>query len=88
MRNRGTTSAQMLNAPAGCVFVWCTSDLFYPTELSRNLGRTDLEIVRPSWLTDQRWQGREFTGIELDHHCKLTTEQYDCFEYALTRIRK
>lgn len=46
----GHTSAAMLGAPQGAIYVWCNSRTDYPTMLARQLGRKDLVIKPASWL--------------------------------------
>jgi hypothetical protein len=87
-RQTGITTKQMQNAPKGAVYVWCNSVLGYPRDLAKKIERTDLEIVSPHWLTDQRWRGRSLTGLELDHTCRLDEREYQSFEDALTRIKR
>lgn len=89
--NRGTgrTTDAMKSAPIRAVYVWGNAALDYPRALARTLGRTDLEIVSPSWLTDDRWRGRELSGIILDHHALdvLNKEQWKHLRYARSCVR-
>lgn len=41
----GRTAQQMGNAEQGALYVWPNHNLYYPKELARHLGRTDLRIV-------------------------------------------
>ena len=87
-RQTGKTTRQMENLPQLAVYVWCNSILGYPKDLAKKIGRTDLEIVSPHWLVDQRWRGRSLTGLELDHACRLNEREYEAFESALTRVNR
>lgn len=86
-RGDGTTTRQMQEAPQGAVYIWCNGHLEYPQDLARKLGRQDLVIVSPHWLTDHRWVGRTLTGIRLDHATSLEQRQWDELQIALTRVR-
>lgn len=89
-RYRGTrrTTDQMKCAPKRAVFVWCNNQLNYPRDLAKRHGRADLEIVGPDWLTDNRWRGRELTGLVIDHALVWTERLLDAFDGALTRVRR
>lgn len=65
-RGSGNTSRQMDSAPRGAVFVWCTPDLAHPRELALDLGRGDLLIKPPSWVTRRSWLGSNLP-IVVDH---------------------
>ena len=79
-RGTGVTTNQMLHAPEGAVYVWVTGSLHYPKHLAHSLGRNDLEIVAPSWLSWDRWRGRRFSAIVVDHAARLTEDQYVAVE--------
>ena len=64
---RGATTQQMLDAPHGAIYVWVNSNVDYPKNLARNIGRDDLKIVPRAWLTSNNWIGRKLTGIVVDH---------------------
>ena len=66
---------QMLDAPQEATFVWVNYHLGYPRELAYSIGRKDLKIVAPSWLTINNIRGREFSGIVVDHAAQLTYDQ-------------
>lgn len=87
-RGTGITTAQMESAPHGAVFIWLTSDTFYPKKLAERIGRTDLEIVSPIWLY-HGWIGREISGLVIDHAAKknLNLRQLENIEHARVRIR-
>jgi hypothetical protein len=65
-RQSGRTTRQMQGAPKRSVFVWCNGQLDYPKSLAQRLGRSDLAIVGPSWLSSGA--GRRFPGVVLDHN--------------------
>lgn len=56
-RGDGKTHRQIESAPQGAVFLWCNEVLSHPKDLARRLGRTDLHIVGPNWLTRGLWRG-------------------------------
>ena len=66
-RGTGRTTKQMQDAPKGAVFVWCNSNIAWPRDLARKIGREDIEIVRPSWLEGESFMGRRMSGVILDH---------------------
>jgi len=86
-RGDGATTRQMLAAPKGAIFVWVHGDLSYPRQLARKHGREDLEIVAPSFFEGDRWMGRTFSGIVIDHAANLTDRQWDGYRSAELRIR-
>lgn len=86
-RGEGTTTTQMRNSPKRAVFVWVNSHLDYPKRLAAKLGREDLEIVSPNWLSTAQWIGRTFPALVLDHACDLTAEQWHSWNRALSRVR-
>lgn len=85
-RQTGITTKQMKEAPHGSLYIWCTSDLTYPKRLARDIGRTDLEIVRPSWLSGYQWMGKRFPGIVLDHAAHLQAHQWETYDYLAARL--
>ena len=87
-RGVGNTTRQMQAAPQKAVFIWLNHRTHYPRDLAREIGRDDLEIVSPDWLSDRRWAGRELSGIILDHAAALTNEQWDLLHIVRqTRVR-
>jgi hypothetical protein len=86
-RGDGTTTKQMQAAPQKAVFIWPNHWTDYPQKLARKLGREDLVIVGPNWLTDQRWAGRDLPGIVVDHATVLERPAWDELQRALTRVR-
>jgi hypothetical protein len=84
---KGRTTRQIHEAPKGAFYVWVNSDSYYPRMLARALGREDLMIVGPSWLTPGNTLGRSPTPFVLDpaaHHV-LTGNQWDIFEQVRCR---
>lgn len=86
-RQTGETTRQMESAPKAAVFVWCNGALSYPKDLAQKLGRTDLKIVGPDWLTNGYWRGLELTGLVVDHATNFTGKLMDARCEALTRVR-
>jgi hypothetical protein len=85
-RGTGKTREQMLKAANGSIFIWCNHHIDYPKYLAQAIGRKDLKIVAPSWL-DNGWQGRELSGIVVDHAAELNAAERDNLTLAVTRIR-
>ena len=75
-RQQGSTQAQMEAAPRDAIYVWVNGALGYPIALARSLGRTDLEIVSPAWITPNRLCGLNRV-VCVDHACWLPGEKYD-----------
>jgi hypothetical protein len=69
----GRTSQQLLNAPRGAVFVWCTNNLAYIRALALHHGRTDLMLVGKSELVQVLCSGRK--AVDVDHALWMTTEE-------------
>lgn len=86
-RQSGRTTEQMKKAPQKAVFIWCNQQIPYAVNLAESLGRNDLEIVSPMWLTHRRWVGRELAGLVVDHAAELTKDQSVSFVEALARVR-
>lgn len=87
-RGTGRTTRQMQDAPRAAVFVWVNDHLDYPKQLAEKLGRADLEIVRPHWLSGGYWAGRELTGLVMDHAITMNNALFDGYQRAITRVRK
>lgn len=79
-RGTGHTTRQMLEATKGAVYVWFSNDLSYPRHLAGHLGRTDLQIVGPSWL-EWRANVQRATYVVIDHATKLTARQREEYEH-------
>ena len=89
-RGSGRTTAAMKYAPRGAVYIWVNQHLDYPRELAHKLGRDDLVIVGPDWLTDNCWRGREYPGAVRDHAVEFTLRQWDTYAalQAYLRLRR
>lgn len=82
MRDSGTTTKQLLEAPENSIYVWVNGKVDYPKRLAAHLGRDDIKIVPPSFIGDQKLRGRN-NPIVLDHAVHLTPEQFkQYFLYA------
>lgn len=81
----GMTTAQMVLAPIGSVFVWCNENLDYPCRLAVYVNRSDLSIVSPVWLLLMSRHGRipRQCIIVVDHALSLTPER----RQAIDRFR-
>lgn len=86
MRQSGTTTKQMQEAPIGAVFLWGNSAILYATHLARYLDRTDLQIVGPSWLQGAMGLAHD-TQIVVDHAAwdQLTTNELVTLDMLLHR---
>ena len=89
-RCTGRTTRQIESMPFGGVFVWVSEDTQYPQTLCTKLGRRDVKVVGPSWLTGNRWQGLELMGLSLDHEAekRFTDLEWQSYQHAQTRIRR
>jgi hypothetical protein len=84
-RQTGRTSKQMLEAPRGAMFVWCNSSTWYPRDLARSLGRTDLQICGPDMLNASSLHSLRSRGgkLVLDHACDVTSSpRWDVYYWA------
>jgi hypothetical protein len=77
----------MEGAAKNALFVWCNGGLQYPKELARRLGREDLEIVSPDYITSDRWRGREFSDVVFDHAVSFHPKARYHIQEIRTRIR-
>lgn len=84
MRGQGTTTCQMKSATFNAVYVWLNDRLAYPNDIARELGRTDIQIVSPSWLSYKNICGRTFSGIILDHATRLNYMEDEVYQIAKT----
>ena len=84
-RGTGRTKQQMLAAPHGALFVWVNQHIDYPRALAYHIGRGDLQIVSPGWL-ERNTQGREFSGIVVDHAADLSEEQVYALHCARIKV--
>lgn len=87
-RGTGRTTLQLKTAPRNAVFVWCMYDLLYPIQLAKDLGREDLQIVNPYWITMNKYKGQQYSAIVLDHDLRLKEHEYESYKAALAYIRK
>lgn len=74
-KQTGTTTAQMLAAPKGAVYVWPWSNsINYPKALAAFLGRLDLLII--SNAAFNKWSMRGVNcRVVVDHACRLDWDQ-------------
>ena len=83
-RGTGITTRAIESAPKQAVYVWVNTRLDYPKDLAAKLGRRDLEIVSPGWLTSDQWRGRNLSAVMLDHATELSDHQWS----ELIQIRR
>lgn len=74
-RQKSRTSAQMLAAPKGALFIWCNGNLAYPRALAKHLGRSDLIVKAPAFFAITG--GVRFPALVVDHAAVLTDYQSD-----------
>lgn len=75
-RGAGQTSRQMKEAPPNAVFVWPNTSLAYPRQLAVHLGRRDLKITSPHYLSNVGGDaGMPWCRVVLDHAVQLVTWQ-------------
>lgn len=79
-RGGGATTKQLKEAPHGSVFVWVNGNLDYPIQLAKHLGRDDIKIVSPSWVSYKNVAGVR-KNIILDHASHLSSKQMDIYFY-------
>lgn len=86
-RHTGKTAEQMVQAPAGSVFVWCNARTGYPKHLAAHLGRPDLDIRPLSWLRSENVRGPKLSGLVIDHAAKLDNEGYEALHWARKHLQ-
>lgn len=69
-RRTGRTTAAMLAAPRGAIYVWCNGHLGYPRDLAKKLGRDDLQIVGPDYVIQYRFAGLK-VPVATDHALRI-----------------
>lgn len=87
-RGTGITTRQIQNAPQGAIYIWVSSDIYYPKHLARHLGREDLEIVGKNWLYGVKWHGREFTGVVVDHATRVGPKGHHALDIIRARMKR
>lgn len=93
LRGSGRTTKQLQALPIGGLYVSCNnSSVYYDKRLARFLNRGDILVVGPEWVVNQRWQGMEYTAIEVDHAYLPRNKNNELFyvylHHAKTRVRK
>lgn len=86
-RGAGKTTSQLRAAPLGAVYIVPTKGaISYTKALAASLGRTDLEIVSPTWVEGSRGRPRQ---IAADHATwsYLSRQQSEDLAYLLARER-
>lgn len=67
-RGTGRTTRQMQSAPQGALYVVAQrSEREICLRMARDMGRSDLEIVTLDWIRSDRWRGRRFPALVIDH---------------------
>ena len=86
-RRTGRTTKQLETLSQNAVFVWLCEDLHYPSKLALKIGRKDIVIVGPSWLSSDKWRELNLSGITIDHAAKLTQDQYKKYLVVQSRLK-
>jgi hypothetical protein len=88
-RGSGRTTRQLLAAPHGAHFICPNHNnaQFYTARLADHLGRKDIVLCDPDWITSNRWRGIPLTAVILDHATRLTARQADMLPELYARIR-
>ncbi len=95
-RGHGLTSLQMGSAPQGALFIWCNEMVYYPEQLARRIGRSDLRIVPFSTVYNyDRYHGCRFSGVVFDHACAIDADAAHglgkfraCVSFPLQKVQK
>lgn len=85
MYQPGRTTAQIVGAPKGAIFVCCGNNILYAHKLPAAKERPDLKFVPQSWLTLNNVLGIDGLAIVVDHAAYLTDEQTKVLEYIHLR---
>ena len=87
LRGTGRTTAQIKDAPQGAYFVTeHGAHCDYVHQLCEVLGRTDLKLMRLTYLNVNTFRGRHITGLIVDHGIRLTAEHRACILHAQASI--
>lgn len=88
-RQTGRTTQQLKNAPQGAIFVWCNSHTYYPQNLARELGRSDIKIKPFSWLEERNVRGLRGAHVVIDHATwEVNRRMSDTTWHALGILRR
>lgn len=86
-RGTGRTTAQLRALPIGGVFIVQSNDaVVYTNGIANYINRSDIQVVPISWIDQDRWRGRIFIGIDIDHDCPLTEKQMDIYRLIKSRV--
>lgn len=86
-KKQGMTLQQLSTAEIGALFVWVNNKLGYPKRLAEFLGRSDIKIVSPSWLSKDNLLEVRVSQIVIDHAAHLTTDQWEAWYLCQSRYR-
>ncbi len=90
-QNRGTgrTTRQLKELPIDGYFVVHTRKAIgHAKNLACHLGRSDIKVVGPEFLLQNRWHGLSLTGIDVDHWCFEAIRNPEFWELlSLARLR-
>lgn len=85
MRQTGTTTQQMKDAPLNAIYIWVNDNVWYPKQLAFELGRTDLLIRSPAVLNHRDVLRATLIPIVIDHAARLTPIQWDVWRWYTDR---
>jgi hypothetical protein len=84
-RQTGATTKQMQSAPRGAIYLWCNDEIDYAKRLAALLGRSDLRIVKRSWLeTSSGFNG----DLVVDHAFNVVRPPTDREKLAIQSINR
>ena len=90
-RGTGETTRQMKALPIGGLFISCQhTSVDYDKRLAQFIGRPDIIVVPPTFVTDQTWRGRNYPGLAVDHWYSSVPRgnlERDEFYYRLNDLR-
>jgi hypothetical protein len=84
----GQTTKQILEAPKDAYFIWHNEHLDYPRHLLIKNKRPDIHLVGPRFLDIKVPRGMEYSGIVVDHSCRLSAAQLQVLHSLTPYIRK
>ncbi len=95
-RGTGETSRQMLSLPIGGLFVQCNNAHDrYNNLLKLHIGRPDVIVVNPHYITSQIWMGKTISRVVVDHayrDCETNLyareKFFDCLQLLKDRIAR
>lgn len=87
-RQTGRTTKQLQALKPDALFVWCNGHTAYPKELAQKLGREDIKIVSPDYVTSDNWKGLRFSEVVLDHAYHTCNKWNLNFQLKMAELRR